>query len=231
MDVYANFAQLEEAEREGVDFCITATRREKAVIAVVAPHGGEIEPGTSEAARAIAADDLSLALFEGRKSAGNARLHITSTRFDEPRCLALVRASDRILTVHGEGSAAPVVFLGGRDRALGRRIRSALEKHGYRVEIHANPALQGLAAENICNRGRRGAGVQFELSLGLRRMLFESLNAEGLKKPAAELARFAAAVRCGLFLRCPWRPEAAARVEGNGLGASFCKGRRQGGLL
>jgi phage replication-related protein YjqB (UPF0714/DUF867 family) len=53
-------------------------------VAVIAPHGGGIEPGTSELATAIAGDDFSLYLFEGLKSAGNGELHITSTNFDEP---------------------------------------------------------------------------------------------------------------------------------------------------
>jgi phage replication-related protein YjqB (UPF0714/DUF867 family) len=198
MDVYANFTELKDAEHEGVDFRVCVVLREDASTVVLAPHGGGIEPGTSEVAKTIAKDDLSLAVFEGKKSRGNARLHMTSTRFDEPRCLALVQEADSVLAVHGEGSEEPVVFLGGRDKTLGARVRAALERHGYKVKVHKNAGLQGMAAENICNRGRRRIGVQLELSAGLRKLFFASLNTEGRRKHTDELARFAAAVREGL---------------------------------
>lgn len=196
--MYANFAQLKAAEREGVDFCVCVVSREGASTVVLAPHGGGIEPGTSEVAKAIAEDDLPFVTFEGRKPTGNACLHIRSTNFDEPRCLELVQGADNVLAIHGEGSEEPIVFLGGRDAKLGARIRAALEKDGYRVEVHEKPDLQGVAVTNVCNRGRRGAGVQLELSFGMRKMFFASLSAAGRKKPTLELAKFAAAVRKGL---------------------------------
>ena len=198
MDAYTNFAELKEAEREGADFRVYVQRREGTSIAVLAPHGGRIEPGTSEVAEKIAGDDLSLALFEGKKSAGNERLHITSTNFDEPRCVDLAQASDTVLAIHGEGSEEPVVFLGGRDIDLRGQIGDILRKTGYGVEVHENPGLQGMAMANICNRGRQGAGVQLELSLGLRKTFFASLRVEGRKKPTDELFRFTAAVREGI---------------------------------
>ncbi len=198
MDVYKTFDELKEAEHEGVDFSVYVVPREGSPTAVLAPHGGSIEPGTSEVARKIAQDDLSLATFEGRKTSGNARLHITSTNFDEPRCLEIVRAADNILAIHGEASKELVVFLGGRDTGLGAHIRAALERYGYEVAAHKNSELQGKATANICNRGRRRMGVQLELSSGMRKLFFESLNAEGRKRPTDELATFAAAVREGL---------------------------------
>lgn len=198
MDVYANFAELNAAEREGVDFCVRVVCRGNAYTVVLAPHGGGIEPGTSEVASEIAEDDLSLAIFEGNKSTGNARLHITSTNFDEPRCLELVQAADYVVAIHGEASEELAVFLGGSDTKLGAQIRIALERHGYNVKVHENPGLQGIATANICNRGRRGAGVQLELSVGLRETFFESLTVKGRRKPSYELTRFAEAVREGM---------------------------------
>ncbi len=198
MDVYGKFAELKEVEREGVDYCVCVVRRKHSSTVVLAPHGGGIEPGTSEVSRKIAEDDLSLAIFEGKKSVGNARLHMTSTNFDEPRCLELIQATDSVVAIHGEESKEPVIFLGGRDKKLGARLRAALERHGYKVKVHENPELQGMATANVCNRGRQGAGVQLELSFGLRETFFESLTAEGRKKPIDELAKFAGAVREGL---------------------------------
>jgi len=198
MDVYSNFAELSETETEDLDFCVSAVKRKGSNVVIVAPHGGAIEPGTSEVAKKVAANDFSLVLFEGTKSKGNRRLHITSTNFDERRCVELAQKSDVVVAIHGEGSAGVSVFLGGRDDELGARLRTALERYGYAVKTHRNPALQGLHKANICNRGRSGAGVQLELSLGLRKTFFESLTEKGRKKPTKELARFAAAVREGL---------------------------------
>ena len=63
-DKYGSFDELRRAERDGVDFRIRVMRRE-ASVAIIAPHGGRIEPGTSELAEAIAGDDFSLYCFEG----------------------------------------------------------------------------------------------------------------------------------------------------------------------
>jgi phage replication-related protein YjqB (UPF0714/DUF867 family) len=200
MDTYRNFTALCNSETEGVDFRVRVVQRMGSATVVVAPHGGAIEPGTSEVAAEVAGDDLSLAVFEGiRPVGGNRRLHLTSTNFDEPRCIELVRNADVVVAIHGEASAVSAVFLGGRDKERGARLKNMLKRHGYAVEIHGNTELQGLSAGNICNRGRSGAGVQLELSRGLRRRFFRSLTAEGRKDPTDEFFRFAAAVRQGLL--------------------------------
>jgi phage replication-related protein YjqB (UPF0714/DUF867 family) len=198
MDMYRNFAELGETEREDIDFRIFAVKREGSSTVIVAPHGGVIEPGTSEVAKVVANNDLSLATFEGIKPENNKRLHITSTNFDEPRCVELVQESDTVVAIHGEASSERFVFLGGKDDELGVQLKAALQRYGYAVKMHENPDLHGLAAENICNRGRHGVGVQLELSSGLRRTFFQSLTDTGRKKPTDELVRFAAAVREGL---------------------------------
>jgi phage replication-related protein YjqB (UPF0714/DUF867 family) len=200
MDAYRNFAELCAAEREDVDFRVLAIKRNGSRTVIVAPHGGAIEPGTSEVAKEVAGEDLSLALFEGIKiEGGNKRLHLTSTKFDEPRCVKLVLEADAVIAIHGEASAESSIFLGGRDVHLGAQLKAALQRNGYAVKAHRSPNLHGLSAANICNRGRRGAGVQLELSHGLRREFFKSLTAEGRKNPMDELFKFAAAVRQGLF--------------------------------
>jgi phage replication-related protein YjqB (UPF0714/DUF867 family) len=89
-DKYASFQELERTERRRVYRVLSRPR--KARIAIIAPHGGKIEPGTSEIARKIAGADFSFYAFEGRKKQHNKSLHITSTRFDEPICLALIGA-------------------------------------------------------------------------------------------------------------------------------------------
>jgi phage replication-related protein YjqB (UPF0714/DUF867 family) len=197
-DTYSNFTALALAERKTGAFSITARDRGSSVV-IAAPHGGAIEPGTSEIARAIAADDLSYYLFEGRKRAGNAALHITSSNFDEPECLKLLLSGVTVLTVHGEASKHEVVYLGGRDKTALERIRHSLADQSLTVCEHENPELQGTHPSNICNSARSGAGVQLELSLGLRRSFFASLNRSGRQNSTPRLAKFAAAIRGALL--------------------------------
>lgn len=167
MDCHASFDSLSRAHREGIDYHVTVERRGSGV-AIVAPHGGRIERGTSEVARAIAGDDFDLYLFEGALPALNFEtLHITSTRFDEPRALALIADCDAVLAVHGVADTGERALIGGRDRTLACAIADQLHLRGVRActSGHRYPGLDPL---NLCNRGRSGAGVQLELSDRLR---------------------------------------------------------------
>jgi len=198
MDKYANFQELKSTEQEGRDFYVVIREKPGSTTVVIAPHGGGIEPGTSEIAERIAAEDLSLALFKGIKSKHNSDLHITSTNFDEPRCLALVQSAQNVVALHGEERNRSVVYIGGADDGLGAFIRTSLETHGFQVDKHDNPGLQGTSISNICNRGIKGRGVQLELARSLRETFFHSLTAEGRQKPTEKLYEFVNAVREGL---------------------------------
>jgi phage replication-related protein YjqB (UPF0714/DUF867 family) len=196
-DKYPNFDVLSRNETSGIDFGISVRRARKA-FAIVAPHGGGIEQGTSEIADAIAAEDFSFYAFEGLKSSGNADLHITSTRFDEPMCLTLVGQSDIILTIHGENSDVDGVFLGGLDEDLGGSVAAALGNGGFVVLQHPDPGLQGREPENVCNRGISGRGVQLELSRAVRKEMFVALSREGRKCTTARFRAFVVAIRSAL---------------------------------
>ncbi len=192
-DRYGDFAALSAAEPADA-FSISMCDR-ASLVAVAAPHGGGIEPGTSEIAVAIAGADLSYYLFEGQKRQGNAALHITSSRFDEPRGLAFLRRAACVLTVHGEASETEAVYLGGLNGPVKHAVGAALERAGYTVGEHPSANLRGLDERNICNVGAMGMGVQLELSAGLRRSFFESLSRAGRAKPSARLAAFSGIVR------------------------------------
>lgn len=164
------YSDLARRFRRGVDYDIVIGRQAHSTVAVVAPHGGGIERATSDIARSIAGVDHNLYLFEGRLVAGNYdALHLTSHRFDEPECLELIGRCDHVVTVHGCNHDAddPAVLIGGLDRALKDRLADALTAAGLRAlrEGHRFPATR---ADNICNRGRRHAGVQLELTGRLR---------------------------------------------------------------
>lgn len=194
-DKYPDFETLSKHERSGVDFRILV-RRAKARFAIVAPHGGGIEPGTSEIAEEVAAQEWSYYAFEGLKAKGNSDLHITSTRFDEPMCLTLVSQSKTIVTIHGEYSDADGegVFMGGLDAKLGTRLGAGLKAKGFAVGRHPDPRLQGLEPNNVCNRGTSGKGVQLELSRTVRSEMFRSLSREGRKHPTARFRAFVTAI-------------------------------------
>jgi phage replication-related protein YjqB (UPF0714/DUF867 family) len=169
-DKYANFATLAHTETEDTDYRVRVVAKPLSNVAVIAPHGGSIERRTSAIASAIAGEDFNLYLFEGLDPSGSFEvLHITSHRFDEPRCLALISDCDIVVAIHGCGGEeeASRVMLGGLDRDLNEQMIKAIEPTGVRVLID-NHQYPGLHAMNICNRGRATQGVQIEFTDSLR---------------------------------------------------------------
>ena len=187
-DLYDSFAALAAREIEGVDYLIRVDER-ASPFAIVAPHGGLIERGASEIAAAIAADRFSLYCFEGLTKVDDRSLHITSTRFDEPRALALVSASELAIGVHGrkdQGDMASI-WVGGLHEGLRDAICAALDAVGFSAKsVGEGHRLSGRDPANICNRGQCGAGVQLELPKRLR---------DALVRETRDRAAFAAAVR------------------------------------
>lgn len=154
----------------------------------MAPHGGWIEPGSSQVAEAIAEDDYSLYLFEGLiPGRPHHELHITSTRFDEPQGLQLVGAADTVIAVHGraDGDDPHTTWLGGRSATLRDAIAFSLSDGGFQAAT-ANHRFPARNPMNICNRAATGAGVQLEVPRTLR---------DQLRHDPVRLRRFAAAVR------------------------------------
>jgi phage replication-related protein YjqB (UPF0714/DUF867 family) len=157
------FADLCARFIEGCDFVVEVQRR-PAPAAVVAIHGDPIERGVSRIARQIAGEQHNLYLLEGRLPALNyEHLHLASSRFDDPRCLELIAACGRVVTIHGCNGLEENVLLGGLDQDLKARIAAALAAAGvpYQTEGHRFPGRQ---PSNICNRGATGMGVQVELT-------------------------------------------------------------------
>jgi phage replication-related protein YjqB (UPF0714/DUF867 family) len=185
-----------QKRRDAVAIFRIRFRNSHSPVAIIAPHGGAIEPGTSEIADGIAGKNHSFYAFEGIKSNGNCNLHVTSTRFDEPRCVTLTSVSANAIAIHGERSDEKIVFMGGLDRETINRLRASLEKRGFRIERH--PSLQGQDPANICNRTIRGMGVQLELSKGLRRSFFSSLSKNGRQIKKDRFYEFVEAVRAAI---------------------------------
>jgi len=169
-DTFNSFMDLQEKFREGVDYRIQAFDRGSSII-IIAPHGGGIDPGSSELARAIAGGELSLYLFEGIRTSGNDELHITSHRFDEPTCLDMGKRHGSALTIHGCGVSKAQILIGGRDCVLKQNLYDQLKSY-FSIEMPSNGKYAGQEPTNICNRTRSGQGVQLEFTAGLRKCLF-----------------------------------------------------------
>ena len=192
-DTYQSYSHLCDHEQEDVDFRVVVVERGSP--AVLAPHGGGIEPGTSEIAREVAGDDLSLYLFEGLKLDGNAVLHITSHRFEEPRCIALVERAESAVAIHGcqdRPGSASVVFVGGGDEELRGQLIDQLTRAGFPAEV--DTTLSGTHGENVCNRAKR-QGAQLEITEGARLKMFRSLKRDGRNQKHGPFFLFCEALR------------------------------------
>ena len=195
-DRYPDFATLAAAHDHDRDYRITVQDRGTRV-AILAPHGGTIEPETASIARAVAGDDLSFYLFEALHAGAHGDYHITSHRFDEPRALALVAGADTSIAIHGrKDDGTDTVWLGGRDEIQRDAVGDALRAAGFGAAL--NTALPGVHPSNICNRTRSGTGVQLELPRSLRR---------SLSQDATMMARFSTALRAAI---------SAAGLDGDG---------------
>jgi phage replication-related protein YjqB (UPF0714/DUF867 family) len=170
---YTSWAELEAAEVEGVDYAVNSTSPPGATWASIAIHGGGIERASSEVAEAVAGTEMAFYELDGLKTSGNSALHITSTLYDEPTCLALVAASQRTLSFHGYVGDVTVAetAIGGLDTELRDRVRHRLELAGHRV-TDAPSEIAGTNPANICNKNARSAGVQLEMSRALRESFF-----------------------------------------------------------
>ena len=199
VDLYTSYKDLAASQKEGRDFRVSLRRVLNAPIAVVAPHGGGIEPGTSEIADELADRDFSYYAFEGLKPSNNRLLHISSTEFDEPRCIELITTVPAVVAVHGRNDGGSAIWVGGLDEFMKEHVHQALTRAGFDSGWATNPRLMGSNPRNLCNRGTSGAGLQLEISLGLRAKLFVSLETAGRRNPTALFRELTGTLRGALL--------------------------------
>ncbi len=195
MGKYTTYEELERHQKEGVDYRVHIRERNSG-IAIVAPHGGGIELGTMEIAKEVAGLEHTFYGFEGIKATDNSDLHITSKEFDEPRLASLVSKEEIVITVHGCEDEEEVVYVGGLHKALKQKIHTLLSHAGFLVRVSPNPKIGGRSPRNICNRGRAGAGVQLEISKGMRKQMFHDLETyKGRNAKTDVFGQFVSALR------------------------------------
>jgi len=197
-DTYKDFDSLSAVEKEGLDFQIRFNKI-KSSIAIIAPHGGSIEPGTSEIAKSIAGDDFACYSFEGIKRKGNKKyLHITSTNFDEPKGVEICSSSHMVLAVHGARENDHFVYVGGRNEDIKNRIIEKLKHDGFNAKEDSTDH-SGRDPKNICNTCQSTQGLQLEISEGLRKEMFMGLNPENLKLTTEVFDKFVDSIRFVLY--------------------------------
>jgi phage replication-related protein YjqB (UPF0714/DUF867 family) len=194
MDKYKSYEELKQHEREGEDYIILL-REGDSRIALMAPHGGGIEPGTVEIADQTAGARYNFYSFKGIKKTKNAVLHITSNRFDELEGLRIAKSSEVVVSIHGYRGKDEIVFIGGRNEDLKSKIMHGLNRAGFNTEISTKQGLRGQHPRNICNLCRTGRGVQLEISRGLREKMFENLKRRSLRKKTVFFFKFVDTLR------------------------------------
>lgn len=165
---YPSFAALAAARREGRDYIRRCRFHAQSRVAVLAPHGGRIEPHTDQIAADIAGAEFSLYAFRSLVPREVANLHITSHNFDDPACIEPLSGHPYVVTVHGCRVDGEKALLGGLDTELLADLADAIRHAGFAVQTDDH-RFPGRHPRNICNRGARARGVQLELSSLLRR--------------------------------------------------------------
>lgn len=138
---------------------------------IIAPHGGNIEFGTTQIARYIASDTYSFYSFVCNGTREKcAQYHISSHLFDEPKGLMAVAGARIVISIHGMKGESENIVVGGllESNLLIQKLCSV----GFHAEsAEKYPAISGIDPSNICNRGVLARGTQIEISDGLRRSL------------------------------------------------------------
>ncbi|MFB4293632.1 poly-gamma-glutamate hydrolase family protein [Nonomuraea sp. ATR24] len=191
-DTYPDYATLAAKEVEGRDYLRLRRLPRGAEVAHIAIHGGAIESPTTQLADHAAGTKHAFYSFVGIKPDGNSKLHITSTRFDEPRALKLVAAVDRTVSWHAAAATHATTYVGGRDARLVAKVTAALRKAGFPVAATVPDRINGTSPRNIVNRNKRRMGVQLEISKGQRTRFFKGgkLSRARVENPANRTSAF-----------------------------------------
>ncbi|MBK9144681.1 MAG: poly-gamma-glutamate hydrolase family protein [Candidatus Melainabacteria bacterium] len=182
-DFYADLYSLKADLKQGIDYVIYC-RPGKSGVTVVAPHGGNIESGTSELARAIAGNEHNLFDFVFMNGSFRSRGHVTSTNFMDERLASLLSRSRICVSLHRMRDRHHRIYLGGRNRELKELASERLCAMGFITELEP-PRLKGVDKRNFVNLASE-RGLQVEIPVPV---------AEALLPGVSEYARSASVYR------------------------------------
>lgn len=219
---YTSYAALAAEKTEGVDYTRTAVSAPGYTWAAIAIHGDRIEAGSGEVAQAVSVSGARMAYYEfgGIQAANNFQLHITSSLFDEPMCLALVAGAERVLSFHGYVGTTGVAetALGGLDVQMRERLRFELTRRGFTV-VNAPSEIAGTNPANICNKGATLQGVQLEMSRTQREAFFPNGDTSStMRYSGARTRTFTAYVEAVVAAMCEPGPAYTMGVDWSGDG-------------
>lgn len=211
---------LKRGLEPGRDFRVAFGDSKIELCLLAAPHGGGIEPGSSEIMRAVA----DLGGWAWYEFAGFLRqrnkecLHIPSTQFDEPTLQKMLPRSGFVVAFHGASdSSEPAVYVGGAwtegRRLMVESINDSFERHHIRARDAFTEGIaehfRGEDAANITNRGKRGEGIQLEFSRRARDLLFPpDCSREARGRRSARLRPLAASIHKAITELCAKRHSA-----------------------
>jgi phage replication-related protein YjqB (UPF0714/DUF867 family) len=175
---------------------------------ILAPHGGGIEPGTSELCLAVAGYHpanlpqippagvtYDYWMLEGVRERDNAELHVTAVGCDDGVAVSLCAGSLNALALHGFQPGPPdmseddqVVLVGGGNTILKDYLLEGLRRAKFDArdaDLHGE--LNGDATCNIVNRTLLGMGAQLELSTPLRDAMFAEHSRSRRKHTTTQL--------------------------------------------
>ena len=171
-DYYKSMTELYKDTTEGIDWKKDTRNVGKSVL-IVAPHGGNIEQGTSELTKLVANNgDFDYFSFEAIRPSNNTQLHVTSTNYDDATLHEMIQDRTATISIHGAQGEEQLVYLGGYQSPLRDAIQSQLELKGFVVKIPPE-YLGGLSNANFINKVEESTGVQLELTTALRKVFFK----------------------------------------------------------
>ncbi|MFD5322737.1 poly-gamma-glutamate hydrolase family protein [Streptomyces sp. NPDC127092] len=223
-DTYSSNMKLYtvKADREGIDWmrrfrigggAVTDNGRYASVplnsTAVLAPHGGGIEAGTSELCMAVAGykpfdydTDPAAAAEPGEPQrdfwmfealASSSTQHVTSTNCNDPAAVAVCSSNLYAVSLHGFATdVEKKIIIGGRDERLKRNLYEAFTASGFTTNLAVTVVIaapgdpiNGDDTRNIVNRTRTGAGAQLEISTPLRAAMFGDFSTGASRRSSA----------------------------------------------
>lgn len=164
-DYYRSMTDLLKDTQEGKDWTKESTNRHSNVL-IFAPHGGNIEKGTTELTKAIAnKGNYDYYAFNGTRNKNNSQLHVTSTNYNDLDLINRNYNKDVSISVHGAGQSQGknTVLIGGRDEKLIQLISKELSTFKFNVQRSLGH-LAGIDTNNVVNYNKKGQGVQLELT-------------------------------------------------------------------